>query len=104
MAEPSGMGTVGGSSLWRLLSDPHTKKRSERLCLSHSGNRAGSPACGPHMSQPAVTVLKVCVSGKPFPAPPLFIICGYGGNVRKPQMAPSTPSPAATLGAKKEEG
>lgn len=55
------------------------------------------------MSQPAVTVLKACNSGKPFLLPPLFIICGHSGNIRKPQMAHSTPTPAASPRAKKEE-
>lgn len=88
------------------LSNPRSENLSQRLCLRQSRNRAASPVCGIHMSQPAVVVLKACNSGKPFPTPDLpsssFVATvATSGNHK---WATPPPTPAACLDAKKEQG
>lgn len=76
-------------------SNQRAKSLSPRLCPSQCGNGAGvqsvaytCPGCGF-----GVESMRFC-KALPLPLPPLYIICGSSGNVRKPQMGHSIPHPS----------
>lgn len=95
-----GTGTAGFLPHLSPTSVTHTLQVCPRLCLSH---RAESSLWESSLWHTHVAACGFSVESKqfwkalPHPLPP-YIICGYSGNVRKPQMGHSTPHPSCLSG------